>query len=44
VQLLLSDGMTHFIVACAAIGTDSTEETIPMLLFYGPLPTNGQLL
>jgi hypothetical protein len=43
VQLLLSDGMTYSIVACAAIGTDCAEDTIPVVL-YGPLPRNSRLL
>jgi hypothetical protein len=30
-QLLLSGGMTHSIVACAAIGTERVENTIPLL-------------
>jgi hypothetical protein len=35
VQLLLNGGMTYSIVACAAIGTDSAENTISLLLFTG---------
>jgi hypothetical protein len=34
-KLLLSDGMTHSIVACAAIGTDCAEDTILVLMFTG---------
>jgi hypothetical protein len=32
-QLLLSDDTTYSIVACAAIGTNCAENTIPILLF-----------
>jgi hypothetical protein len=32
-QLLLSDGMTYSIVACAAISMDYAQNTIPLLLF-----------
>jgi hypothetical protein len=35
VQLLLSDGMTYSIFACAAIGTQCAENTISLLLFTG---------
>jgi hypothetical protein len=35
VQLLLSGGMTYAIVACATIGTDRTENIMPLLLFAG---------
>jgi hypothetical protein len=35
VQLLLNDGMTYSIVACAAISTVTAENTIPLLLFTG---------
>jgi hypothetical protein len=35
VKLLLSDAMTYSIVACAAIGTESAENTITLLLFTG---------
>jgi hypothetical protein len=35
VRLLLTDGMRCSIVACAAIGTERTENTIPLLLFTG---------
>jgi hypothetical protein len=33
--LLLSGGMTYSNVSCAAMGTDRTEYTIPLLLFIG---------
>jgi hypothetical protein len=32
-QLLLSDGMAYFVVACAAISTDYSEKAIHLLLF-----------
>jgi hypothetical protein len=31
-QSLLSNGMTYSIVACAAIGTDCAENTIPVVV------------
>jgi hypothetical protein len=35
VQVLLSDGKMYSIFVYAAIGTDCTENTIPLLLFKG---------
>jgi hypothetical protein len=35
VQLLLGVGMTYSTVACAAIGMDCAQNTIPLLLFTG---------
>jgi hypothetical protein len=35
VKLMISNGMTYSIVACAAICTDCTENTTPLLLFRG---------
>jgi hypothetical protein len=35
VQFLLSDGVTHFIVAFAVIGTNCAENNIPLFLFAG---------
>jgi hypothetical protein len=34
-QLLLGGGMTYSVLACATIGTDGAENTIPLLLFKG---------
>jgi hypothetical protein len=36
VQLLLSGDIRKYIVALAGIGTDLSENTIPVLLFIGP--------
>jgi hypothetical protein len=40
-QVLLSDGMTYSIFACAAIDTDCAENTVPLLFTGHCLITAG---